>query len=223
MEQRLKQRLVGAVVLIALAVVAVPMLLDAPLDRNEEPPNTAPLPERPQGEFEPSSSAARGEPETPRLDAEVERQRAGSATSVTATDTGTESEEPATVAADRVAAVTGSPATGPDPQPAPGSADPFPPSRTPGDVSVGAQPVEGSNGWSVQLGSFQRRDNARALRDRLLSSGYDAFVRAGASEQGEVFRVFVGSALDREQARRSAAKLQKELQLEGFVVRQTGS
>ena len=33
MQQRLKQRLVGAVVLVALAVIFIPMLLQGPLER----------------------------------------------------------------------------------------------------------------------------------------------------------------------------------------------
>ena len=204
MEERLKHRLVGAIVLVSLAVVIVPVLLDAPVDVYEEP-ITAPLPERPQGEFDASSSAAGGEPDTPRLDAEIERERGQSAPDEIVADSATASGAP----------------------PAAGSADPFPASRASGDstangTSAAAESAAGSNGWTVQLGSFQKSDNARSLRDRLLSRGYDAFVKAGASADGDVYRVFVGSALDREQARRSAERLQHEMELEGFVVRQKG-
>ena len=204
MEERLKHRLVGAIVLVSLAVVVVPMVLDAPPEVREQP-NTAPLPERPQGEFELSPSVVRGEPETPRLDAEIERELGRSA-----------SDEGVT----KITIV-------PDSRPAPGSADPFPSPPTPGgsaadEPAAGAAPVTPSDGWTVQLGSFQKPDNANALRDRLRSKGYDAYVEAGDSAAGNVSRVFVGRTLDREQARRSAARLQREMQLEGFVVRQTG-
>ena len=204
MEERFKHRIVGAIVLVSLAVVVVPVVLDAPPDVQEKP-NTEPLPERPQGEFEPSPGAVRGEPETPRLDAEVERELGQSPPDESVTEA----------------------ATVPDSPPAPGSADPFPPQRSSGASAVGgtaagAETATRSDGWTVQLGSFHKQDNARALRDRLRSKGYDAYVEAGISAAGSVSRVFVGRTLDREQARRSAAKLQREMQLEGFVVRQTG-
>ena len=206
MEERLKHRLVGAIVLVSLAVVIVPMVLDAPPEFHEEP-NTAPLPERPQGDFEPSPDAVRGAPETPRLDAEIERELGQSVPDDSVTGMASVSDAPP-----------------------PGSDDPFPSPRTPGGsaaegTAAGAEPEPGagSNGWTVQLGSFQKPDNAHALRDRLRSKGYDAYVEAGDSAAGSVSRVFVGRTLDREQARRSAAKLQRDMQLEGFVVRYAGS
>ena len=229
MEERIKQRVVGAIVLISLAVVIVPMLLDAPLDVQEEA-YTAPLPDRPRGEFDSSLSSARGEPETPRLDAEVERDRgqrgqdavaAGGGGSSTSGTGG--SDELPVVASRRAPAPTESQVSRAQPKRSSAPGDPFPPTRTPADASGGTKPTAaGSGGWTVQLGSFLKSDNAGALLERLRSKGYEAFVESGTSAQGVVHRVFVGNSLDREQAGRSAAKLQRELQLEGIVVRQSG-
>ena len=229
MEERIKQRVVGAIVLVSLAVVIVPMLLDAPLDVQEEA-YTNPLPERPQGEFDSSLSVTRGEPETPRLDAEVERDRGqrgqdavaagggGSSTPV-AGDSG----ELPVVVSRRAPEPTESGVSRAQPKRSSAPGDPFPPARAPGGGSGGTEPTAArSGGWTVQLGSFQKSDNADALLQRLRSKGYEAFVEPGTSTQGEVHRVFVGDSLDREQAGRSAAMLQRELKLEGIVVRHTG-
>ena len=74
----------------------------------------------------------------------------------------------------------------------------------------------------IQLGSFQKSENALALRKRLQSRGYPAFVRAGTSAQGAVSRVFVGPIPDLRQAKTSAAKLRREMALEGIVVPSPG-
>ena len=79
-----------------------------------------------------------------------------------------------------------------------------------------------ASGWTVQLGSFRKSENALALRKRLQAKGYPAFVKSGSSAQGEVSRVFVGPVPDREQAKSSAAKLRREMALEGIVVRYPG-
>ena len=229
MEERIKQRVVGAIVLVSLAVVIVPMLLDAPLDVQEEA-YTNPLPDRPQGEFDSSLSVTRGEPETPRLDAEVERDRgqrgqdavaAGGGGSSTPVAGG--SDELPVVVSRRAPEPTESGVSRAQPIRSSAPGDPFPPARAPGGGSGGTEPTAArSGGWTVQLGSFQKSDNADALLQRLRSKGYEAFVEPGTSPQGEVHRVFVGDSLDREQAGRSAAMLQRELKLEGIVVRHTG-
>ena len=93
MEERLKQRLVGAIVLVSLAVVFVPILFDMPREVNEDI-STIPIteiPERPQDRFGSSVSITLDLPETPRLDAEVERERNRNASSADADDRRTSS------------------------------------------------------------------------------------------------------------------------------------
>ena len=225
MEERLKQRLVGAIVLVSLAVVFVPMLLDTPHDLREEPP-AAPIPERPQDRFESGVTIPLGEPETPRLDAEVEREHGRSTSGGDAASRPVPSEAPASVS---IRAPVESPASAP----AGGSADasasaPRPgasPARSetaspaaPGGSSGERQPAAASDGWAVQLGSFRESKNALALRDRLRAKGYPSFIESGASAQGRISRVFVGPASDRERAEDSVAKLRREMRLEGIVV-----
>lgn len=212
MEERLKQRLVGAIVLVSLAVVFVPMLLDTPPEVGEGPSLT-PIPERPRNQFQSGSIPLDG-PETPRLDAEVEREHKRYASSADAASRREPSGE-ATPASAR------GPAQAPDPAPGSGSSSArsgaASPEREPGG-SPGKKLAAASGGWAVQLGSFLESKNAIALRDRLRAGGYPAFIESGASAQGAISRVFVGPVDDRGRAKDSAAKLQREMRIEGIVV-----
>ena len=209
MEERLKQRLVGAIVLVSLAVVFVPILLDMPPEVGEGPSGTM-IPERPRNRFD-SGSISLDRPETPRLDAEVEREHKRYASNV-------EDASRRKPAGEAVSASARDPAQAPAPgSDAPsarsGAASPEQPGGLPGK-----KPAAASGGWAVQLGSFLESKNALALRDRLRAGGYPAFIESGTSAQGSISRVFVGPVADRGRAKDSASKLQREMRLEGIVV-----
>ena len=210
MEERFKERLVGATVLVLLAVVFVPMLLDVPREEREGPPE--PIPERPRGGFT-TKTITLGEPETPRLDAEIEREHrrhAQEAAAAPRDSAGT----PATTSATRDET---SPAAAPQ-ESAPAPQESAAAAQESAAEAAGTAP----GGWAVQLGSFSVSKNALALRDRLRAEGYTAFIESGFTATGAVSRVFVGPELDRGRAEASMAKLRREMQLEGIVVRYPG-
>ena len=231
MEERLKQRLVGAVVLVSLAVVLVPILFDLPPEVDDEISRTviSEIPERPRDGFGSSAGGDFVAPETPRLDDEVERERNREASRANAQYPGAtvkpasddstssaSSEVPSEAAAD----ASEPPAsearseqfvTRPDTASAASGAQDGPARKPAAETSA-------AGGWTVQLGSFRKFENALALHKRLQARGYTAFVESGSTAQGNVSRVFVGPMPDREQAKSSAAKLQRELELEGLVV-----
>ena len=219
MEERFKERLVGATVLVLLAVVFVPMLLDVPREEREAPPE--PIPERPRGGFT-TKTITLGEPETPRLDAEIEhehRRHAQEAATAPRDSAGT----PATASASATRDET-SPAAAPQesaaaPQESAAAAQE---SATAAQESAAEAAGTAPGGWAVQLGSFSVSKNALALRDRLRAKGYTAFIESGFTATGAVSRVFVGPELDRGRAEASMAKLRREMQLEGIVVRYPG-
>jgi len=74
-------------------------------------------------------------------------------------------------------------------------------------------------GWVVRLGSFSDRDNANNLVARLQDAGYKAYTRDVRSDQGALTGVFVGPWLDRAQVNEYQRKLQEEFSLAGLVVR----
>ena len=231
MEERLKQRLVGAIVLVSLAVVFVPVLLDTPHEVHEEisvNPITE-VPERPQDGFGSSVSIPLDLPQTPRLDIEVERERNRHASNADAGDGRDPSDAPSTIPAPSEAPASNL-VSGVGEPPAPASrsgsstarSEPASPAQMAGDPAgrkrALGEPATAAGGWRVQLGSFLKTANALALRKRLRAKGYSAFVESGPSAQGEVSRVFVGPMPDLQQAKDSAAKLRREMELEGIVV-----
>ena len=237
MEERLKQRLVGAIVLVSLVVVFVPILLDVP-EAPEEEYSPAPLPERPRDRFDSTASLDVGQPETPRLDAAVERERereeplSDTTAGVPREPSRPPGAPPATPAPEAVeATVTAAapmheavdpPVAAVRTDPSPAHPDPSPPAPKPDDAiakrPAARPPDDEGRQWAVQLGSFQESGNAIALRQRLRDEGYDAFVKSTSSMQGEVFRVLVGPSANLEHAKSSAVKLLLEMNIEGFVV-----
>ena len=231
MEERLKQRLVGAVVLVSLAVVFVPILFDMPGETNGETSVDliSGIPERPRVGFGSSASGTLDAPQTPRLDTELEREssrdasRAGTGERTASSEVpvaGTTSSAPGAPAPARTADASGQPASDARSETSVARADTVPArnQEIQGSSSTPVAAVSVAGSWTVQLGSFLKSENAAALRKRLQASGYTAFVESGTSARGAVSRVFVGPMPDREQAKASAARLQREMALEGIVV-----
>ena len=72
--------------------------------------------------------------------------------------------------------------------------------------------------WVVQVGSFSERANAERLRNKLIKSGYRAFVMQSRANNRNVVRVRVGPELVRANADKLRAKLEKELNMQTMVV-----
>lgn len=73
--------------------------------------------------------------------------------------------------------------------------------------------------WAVQVASFERRDNAVARRDGLLSDGYAAFLSSAKRDGREITRVAVGPFIDRDDAARLKAELDDRYPEETVIVR----
>ncbi|HEX9585951.1 MAG TPA: SPOR domain-containing protein [Gammaproteobacteria bacterium] len=197
MDERLKQRLVGAAVLVLLAVIFIPMILDQPPEPAPRRTST-PAPSKPDQDFS-SRIIPLDAPATPMVEA---RRRAR----IESVDPAAPAEDPGKPAEDL-------------------PRDERPADRTTAAASGGdaGTLTAGPTAWAVQLGSFSSAQNAVALRDSLRKKGYTAFVERAESHGGEVTRVFVGPALAREQADEVVKKLHAETKLKGIVVKYPGS
>jgi DedD protein len=201
MEHSLKQRLVGAAVLVGLAVIFVPMLIErSPIETPRiEESNIPPAPAQQSGEF--TSKIVPLEPVEPVTP--VVPPSAGQAIDAVAPATGGTTEPPA--GSGRQGAVPEVPAA------ALGAAEE--PAQT------GTEQRASVNAWVIQLGSFASEQNARDLEARLQKEGYAAFVeKIGAGEE-QKYRVRVGPELIRAKADQARDKLEKDLNLKGIVVR----
>ena len=72
--------------------------------------------------------------------------------------------------------------------------------------------------WAVQVGSFSNRDNAIRLRDKLRKKGYPAFVEKITGKNQDVYRVRIGPEVRREKAEKIQKEVSAKLDLKSYVV-----
>jgi DedD protein len=221
-ERLVKERLVGAAVLLAAAVILIPEMLSGP--KHED----APLPAA-------SMDDAPTKTYTIDLGQPSQRQSASPAPAQVET-TAAPPSEPVSTAGTAAQVVPES--TIPQTEPLGGNAPPpnakpaskpqvdtskpvAPPSTTTPKreaadaVAAVAKPaavasersVPTNKGWAVQLGSFAKADTAERLAQQVRSRGHEAFVMPVKSGSGTLYRVRVGPLQDRA----DADALQKQL------------
>ncbi|OHW39997.1 SPOR domain-containing protein [Pseudomonas sp. 06C 126] len=203
-----KQRMVGALVLVALAVIFLPMLFSRQDEQRQvtvDAPAAPQAPVMPQVQVEPvvvPEPQALPKEEPVPTDAEIAQQQAPTAPIQPSVPV----VKPAPVVAAKPAA----------PAPAPKPVAPQP--AAPGKPDVGQSRID-PNGlpisWSVQLASLSNRESAEALQKTLRSQGYNAYIRTADGKN----RVFVGPLIERAEADRLRDLLGRQQNLKGFVVR----
>jgi len=213
------QRVVGALVLLALAVIFVPMVLDFSkgYERSISKTNIPPRPGDIRVETlalpgdEPVSVAGGTLPPVPPLPAKALPLEQTSAADTSATGS------TASQAGNHQSAVA--PESSPRP-PLSLQASPIH-QATPTPTKQPAKPggVPAPVAWAVQVGSFNSAKNARALRDRLRRQGFHALVDRLTVNGKVIIRVLVGPELTKSAAVTRRRALQKKLQLLGLVVR----
>jgi DedD protein len=215
MDRRVKERLIGASILVALVVLVVPELLSGPK------PNTGTAPTLPAAAPEPVRNVT-VDLTTSKAPADADIEPATSqAASTAASSAASSAGSSAAVSAANSAAAEIPTAPSPAPSGAAASA-PAPTSTAPGKSlakpaatrpapveSAAHSPISTGHGgsWSVQLGSFASRANADNLTRQVKGQGFAAFVLTGGSGTSVRYRVRVGPLIDRESAERMAAKL----------------
>ncbi len=183
-------RLLGAIVLLSLAVIFLPMLFGQRDD----------LPQAPEG-----STIPRADEELETLVFQLNEQNL-------------------------FQRVTPLPGENADPPPAADGAEAANEAAEPvaEPEEAGAGPAEGASAsaaprqalvtWMVQLGSFSKENNARALRDRLRGRQYAAHLDRVEGKNGAIWRVRVGPELSRERAEKLRRVLEQETGLKGLVI-----
>lgn len=228
----LKQRLVGAVVLISLAVIFLPMVFTGKGNMEEEPFKTN-IPPEPIYEINapslsetkqfPSKTLERvplAEPvvkprntakeiaeipvtKTPAKSVQKEDAKKKQAQSVDSSTIPVQSKQTATLK-----------------KPEESSSSKLEPKDTQPSVASSSVPIQANkvqSGWVVQVGSFTKKTNAVTLRDQLRKMQMPSFVAKGQSKKGPVYRVRVGPVLKRQQAEQLQQKILEETKLKGYV------
>lgn len=197
-ERGLKQRIVGALVLVALAVIFVPMLFNREDNLRHVTVEAPPMPSFPSVPEVEVTPVNLPEPEP---EPEPENVPPGTITASPASPAEVPAISEAAADATTRDTLSQSPAAEPDPAPAPAE-----PRLDPNTLPVS---------WSIQLASLSNRGSAEALQATLRQQGYNAYIR---SVDG-MNRVFVGPLVERAEANRLRDQLQKQHKLDGFVVR----
>jgi DedD protein len=228
MEPLYRQRLIGAMVLVTMAVVILPLLLGEPRSvRDAADGVRVDVPEAPRfgsgvsAESEavtamdsasafPDEDLAPPAPSAESLDAWLNPDDASGMVSplppaVATTEPVTASTPAPTDPADPAKSSAGDPAGAAAPD-ALAKADPGTGTATAGGV------------WVVQVGSFKELDNARRRVEQLQARSFEAWV-AEPETAGGPFRVWVGPELERDRATELEARIKRELELDAQVKR----
>ncbi|NWL75631.1 cell division protein [Pseudomonas taiwanensis] len=220
MDKGLKQRIVGALVLVALAVIFLPMLFSREDELRQVVVEAPPMPKAP--EMPPVALEQVQVPEPQALPQEpvppLEPAEGALAANV----------PPAEDAAPAAPAQPAAPAVPVPAQPQPQQTQPQPAAQAKAPAPTPAAPVAATkaeekrldvNGlpvsWSIQLASLSSRSSAENLQKNLRTQGYNAYIR---SVEG-MNRVFVGPVIERAEANRLRDQLSRQQKLNGFIVR----
>ena len=197
LDKGLKQRIVGALVLVALAVIFLPMLFSREDELRQVTVDAPAMPDRPS-----MPDVALEPVVVPEPVAEDE----------------VPPVEPVPQTSSEPIAAPPQPVAEPQAQ---AQAQAQPPVETPAPTQAATKPASGLDAnnlpvsWSVQLASLSSRAGAEKLQQTLRSGGYNAYIRSFDGMN----RVFVGPVIERAEADRLRDLLNRQQNLKGFVVR----
>ena len=193
MTSALKNRLVGTIIVVALAVIFLPDFLDGKKQTNREPfvsvPTNPPVKPIVEPEPFPSERVAKAAIQAVEIADEV---------AVDDSLALNESSEPLTN----------------EVQEKPELEDELA-SQTIVDASN--EQSDDDAGWVIQLGSFRHEKNVKALLDKLEKAGYRAFSRKIQTSSGPLNKVFVGPDLDKKALESALPHLNELTNLKGKV------
>jgi len=191
----LKNRLVGTIIVVALAVIFLPDFLDGKKQTNREPFVSVPTNPsvKPIVEPEPFPSERVAKAAVPAVEIEDEKALDDEFTSTETTGNETQSPQQATIE-----------------------------SRTDDDLATQTVIENKSDaaddaGWVIQLGSFRHEKNVKALLGKLEKAGYRAFSRKIQTSSGPLNKVFVGPDLEKKKLDAALPHLKELTGLKGKV------
>lgn len=182
MDRQLKERVIGAIVLVGVAVLVVPVFLDGPSEESQIVSRAVALPGQSQ-------------------------QQSMMQTVVLNRDR----QEPVPASKPPAGEVKPEPAKIEPPQPKAETKQEISVASQNNDKGAagtpGIAPESATGMWAVQLGSFSNRQNAERLAADLRAEGYAAFLGKLDTGSGELYRVRIGPQKDRDSAESVAARL----------------
>nr|WP_314878257.1 SPOR domain-containing protein [uncultured Pseudomonas sp.] len=205
LDKGMKQRMVGALVLVALAVIFLPMLFTREDEMRQvrvDAPEAPAMPSLPQVQVE-TIQVPEQQPIVEQPPVVVDESTA----------------PPSTPSQPISAAPSPVPVTAPAPAPKVESRAPVTAPATASAAKPAAASKIDTNGlpvsWSIQLASLSNRAGADNLQKTLRSQGYNAYIRSADGMN----RVYVGPLIERAEAERLRDVINRQQKLKGFVTR----
>ena len=203
MKQIIRQRLVGALVLLALAVVFWPIIFVTP--QTDEPFTVNPMPPRPEIDESPLPKpvSQRSEVEANLVMPEIDEESQIAAIEATL------------LPEDETASETG------DPFESIPTAESLTSSKTPTAPLEGVQRDAGgfAKSWVLQVATVSRKTRAEGLVKQLQEKGYEAFHQSIQRDGKTLWRVQIGPKLQRSALRAIKAEIDKALNVDARVIK----
>lgn len=232
MDKVLKKRLVGTAVIVALAVIFVPMLLEGPAEKAEDVSMKISIPPRPSYDI-PNRLAKADSAVVPPQVGETQPLKEASAEPVSepsskvpekiesASKQASVEKEPGNVSENKSPEKVAEKPSEPKEKVVKVLAAAKPELEKPEDKAPAKQidTNTSASGFVIQVGSFSSQSNANGLAKRLKAAGYPAFVESSKLKTSSIFRVKVGPKPSRKQANQLRVELIDEEKLEGIIVR----
>lgn len=239
MERHVKERLIGAAVLVAAAIILIPEMLSGP-DRESRSEQTAPadgaaplktytidLSKSPSSQATAAQVVEDQAPPPETQAAATEPLRGDQATPESTSEGGVPapaSADAATSTGDASREISAQNQTKPAPEPVVKPAAATPPAATLSAPPVAnntpaartTQPAA-SGSWAVQLGSFASRATAERMVKDLRTAGHDAFVMPVKSGAATLYRVRIGPMQDRESAAKTLSSIRASVPAAAIV------
>lgn len=185
-----KYRIVGAVILVSLVVIFVPMVLN----ESEPPPEL-----KAHGEPPPRGDSTDTRVVVSPVAPDAPRALSGGAPSTQTTAPAVDATTASAPKTEAAASLSRS-------------------SATPEKPSLPSTPAEKiTKGWIVQVGTFTHTENAIRLRDKLKNQGHTVLTETTTVSGKKALRLRVGPFQDQEQASQSMAKIRKDTGVKAVV------
>lgn len=195
-DRALKERIIGAVVLVVFAVLVVPIFLDGTSDEEQIVSEAVTLP---------GQNSQNRTQQTVVLDRDRSVPVPASRTPTPAASEAL--PEPLSQPQEEAPAEQQVAVAAPEQEPVEEEAAPATTADIPAPTPAVASSATGM--WAVQLGSFSNKENAERLAASLRDQGYAAFLSQLNTDSGSLHRVRIGPQKDRDSAEAIAAQLAK--------------
>lgn len=202
MDRALQERIIGAVVLVVLAILIVPVFLDGPSDDTEIISESVTLP---------GQNDQERQQQTIILDRDRTEPIPSTNNSAQVNEVSAEISQPLPQPQQDSSATPENQSE--DTNSAPAEETPVQETQVQetADVASSRTADKSATGmWAVQLGSFSNEENADRLAADLRKAGYAAFLSQLQTSSGQLHRVRVGPQKDRDSAEAVAAALQRK-------------